>query len=368
MNSLFKNFQTNKKRILLFGGIAFLILIIIIVLIILLLTVFKKYDYAKIESMMVQETQNYLRNNQELAPTAENPEVTIEASTLVNEKYLKDLNKLSKDSNCTGTIKVSYNEETLRYTPNLTCANYSSTTLINHIFEYEELKETDNGLYNLNDFYTYRGERVNNYLAFANETWRIIKFNDEQIDLILADTANEMEPIVFDDRYNETIETNRGYNNFANSRIEDSLLDIYNDFFKNYHAYLLNTERCTHTRSETDWDNTGAIECYTTYESTISLLPVYDYINASLDPLCKTSVAGNCANYNYLTKTKNRFWLLNGTNENTYEVYTTSNRGTLILDNASSKRYIRVVISLPTDVLYAGGSGTSENPYTIYTY
>ncbi len=368
MNKFLDNLKNDKKKVIFFGIIALLILILIIILIVIIMNIFKRYDYDEIKTIMVQETKDYLRAYPELVPDEENPSVTIEASTLISEEYMKDFSKLSTDQNCTGNVVVTYNNDTLRYTPTLSCDRYETVTLKDTILEQENIVTENEGLYELNDFYTYRGENVNNYVSFANELWRIVKFNDEMMYLILSDTANQIDPVVFDDRYNETINSNRGYNSFENSRIRDSLLDIYNDFFANYHGYLLTMDSCVHTRSETDHNNTGAIECYTTYETPISLLPVYDFINGSIDPLCRTATSGNCANYNYLSSTENRFWLLNGTNENTYQVYVTTNRGILSLDNASSKRYLRVYIAIPSDVEFQSGNGTSSSPYTVYTY
>ena len=94
----------------------------------------------------------------------------------------------------------------------------------------------------------------------------------------------------------------------------------------------------------------------------------YDYINASIDPLCKTITSGNCANYNYLAKATNKWWLLNGTNENSYEVYAVNVRGAVNLEHANTKKYLRVVIAIPSDVLYKQGDGTASNPYEFYLF
>ena len=368
MDILLKALKENKKKVLIFGGIALLTIILLVILIVILVNIFKRYDYNEIETIMVDETKSYLNRNSSLLPTEENPLVTIEASTLITEEYMKDFSKLSKDTNCTGSIDVVYNNGAYRYLPNLTCSNYTSTSLQETILQNEKIVLENAGLYELNDYYTYRGEYVNNYLNFANENWRIVNFNDDQIILVLSDTANNMDPVVFDDRYNETLNSNRGYNTFESSRIEETILDIYNNYFANYKNYLLTMDSCVHTRSETDYNNTGAIECYTTYQTPISLLPAYDYINASIDPLCQTVSTGNCTNYNYLAAASHDWWLLNGTNENTYDVYRVNNRGSIALERASVKNYLRVVIAIPSNVLYSSGDGTKDNPYQIKVF
>ncbi len=368
MDKLVKGLKENKKKVLIYGGITLLTIILLIIIIIIFINIFKRYDYQEIETIMVNETKNYLNKNSSLLPTEENPLITIEASTLIAEEYMKDFSKLSKDTDCSGFIDVIYNNGYFRYIPNLSCSNYEPTFLKDIILQKENLVTQNNGLYEMNEYYTYRGEYVNNYLNFANEKWRILKFNEEEIYLILSDTANDMDPIVFDDRYNETLNSNRGYNSFESSRIEESLTEIYNNFFANYKNYLLTMNACIHTRSEKDFDNSGAIECYTTYETPISLLPAYDYINASIDPLCKTVSSGNCTNYNYLAIASNDWWLLNGTNENTYDVYRVNTRGSIALERASVKNHLRVVIAIPSNILYKSGDGTQSNPYQIYPY
>ena len=97
-------------------------------------------------------------------------------------------------------------------------------------------------------------------------------------------------------------------------------------------------------------------------------MAVYDFIGASRDPLCLDTMSSNCSNYNYLTITKNKWWLINGTNENSSKVYNVNQNGDLGLDYANSKKNIRYVITLPDDVLYKDGNGTENNPYTIYLY
>ena len=91
-------------------------------------------------------------------------------------------------------------------------------------------------------------------------------------------------------------------------------------------------------------------------------MPADEYINSSIDPLCKTVSSGNCTNYNYLSKAANDWWLVNGTNENTYDVYRVNTRGTLALERASVKNQLRVVIAIPSNILYKSGDGTQSNP------
>ena len=208
--------------------------------------------------------------------------------------------------------------------------------------------------------------RILEYLGYA---WRIFKFDKDMTYLVLADTLNDTS-YVYDNRYNEIAKGNRGKNSFENSRIAGTLNGFYNSFFAGHHAYLKTMNACIHSRSLNDTIKDGSIECYTTYSTPIALLSVYDYMNASLDYYCLKSSDRNCSNYNYLAKTTNNFWLLNGTNEDTYKVYVASASmlGALQLEAANSKKYIRVVIALPNDIEYKSGIGTKDKPYTFYEY
>ena len=231
--------------------------------------------------------------------------------------------------------------------------------------------ESGDGLYKINDIYRFKGDYVNNYFQFADKSWRLFKIEDHKLYLILADIISDKKNdayVVYDDRYNYYLESDKGLNDFDSSRIKDTLMNYYNNDFKDYKAYIVNHDACKSTRNESDVDFDGYIDCAETTNVPISLLAVYDFINASRDQLCEETLSANCSNYNYLTVAKNKWWLLNGTNVNSSKVYYANQSGELNLDYASSKKYIRYVITLPDDVLYKDGNGTKDNPYTIYTY
>ena len=363
-----KDIWNEKKKLILTITIGVVVFILIIVLIILLVKIFTRYDYASTEKMMVSATTEYLKTNKDLLPTDDMSTITVMYDTLVGGKYIKEMSKVSKDSSCSGSVDVYKNNNKYYYIPILSCDNYETKTLTDKILESEEIFTKDDGLYSLNENYVYRGEFVNNYFKFMNTTWRIIKWDDDKIYLISADTLDNKVNYVFDDRYNETVNSQKGYNTFESSRIYNSLESYYRNNFKNYEKYLQTMDSCVHSRSENDKDKTGTIECTKTFTSLISLLSTYDYMNASIDSLCNKISERNCSNYNYLSKTTNKWWLLNGTNENTYEVYSSNASGVISLDAANNKKFLRPVVAIPTHMLYKSGNGTSDSPYEIYEY
>ena len=128
------------------------------------------------------------------------------------------------------------------------------------------------------------------------------------------------------------------------------------------------TLACAHPRSTTDQDKTGAIDCTTIVETKLSMLSVYDYMNVSLDTLCVDTTSQSCRNYNYLATTKNKWWFLNGTDDKTDTVFSASQTGVITAERASSKKDIRPVVTIPSDLLYKSGEGTINNPFTFYEY
>ena len=348
----FLDFFSNRKRRYWTIAISIIILLGLIGLIILSI-VSKRYDYLEIENMLVESSKNYLKNHKEISLTDEDNSYEIEATSLINEEYLKDLSKLGS----------------FRYCPILTCDNYETKIFLDTLLLKENIVENGDGLYKLDDVYRYKGDYVNNYFKFANKTWRLFKIENNKLYLVLADIINEKNSTyVYDDRYNYDLESDKGLNDYDSSRIKDTLMNYYNNDFENYKAYIVNHDACKNTRNEADNDFVGAIDCFTTTNVPISLMAVYDFISASRDKLCLDTMSANCSNYNYLTVAKNKWWLINGTNENTSKVYYVNQNGDLNLDYASSKKYIRYVITLPDDVLYKDGDGTIDKPYTIYLY
>ena len=362
------DFYCVKKHVYWSIGIGSGILLLIIIIIILAI-IFKRYDYSEVEAKMVASAKQYLSAHKEYIPNANLTEYVINANSLINEEYLKEFEKLSKDTNCSGNVTVTYNNGSLRYKPQLFCDNYETPSLIDTILKNENIVTENDGLYKTNETYRYKGDYVSNYLNFAEKKWRIFKIENHLIYIILADTINtKNSETMYDDRYNIDSESSKGNSDFDSSRIKDTLNNIYQNEFSKYHGYILTHDACKHTRSEIDTDFTGAIECFTTTKTPISLMAVYDFLTASHDRLCLKTMFENCSNYNYLTVTKNKWWLLNGTNENTYKVYYVKENGKLALDYANSKKNLRYVLTIPEDIIYKSGNGTSESPYEVFTY
>lgn len=359
-----------KKKLLMIaaGIIAFVILIIIILLI--YNAVFVKTSYKDIENKVVKAAQKYYGDHKELLPKNETEEVSTTDTALTAAGYLDSMSKLTKKMkgvSCSATVIVSYAGGEYRYTPLLNCgSNYSSKTLTTYIKENEPTVFNGQGLYQLNGDLVFRGENPNNYVSFAKKMWRIVKIENDQVVLILNE---KFQRNVWDDRFNSDRDRTDGINDYNVSRIKDTLIEAYQgeELFTKESKNLVAVHNLKiGKRHEADSYNDGSIEKSAILENQyIGVLPLYDYINGSIDENCSSTLTDSCSNYNYLNHYDYDWWTITADSSTTHRVFRISSYGTLEAIRASSNGYIRPVIYLAKDALYVNGTGTETDPYTI---
>lgn len=358
-----------KKLLMIACGIIGLVVAIVAILLI-YNAIFAKTTYSGIENKVLNAAKKYYSKNEAMLPKNESEQVTITDTALTAAGYLDSMSKLTKDMKgvtCTATVMVSYADGQYRYTPLLDCgSSYATKTLASYIEETESRVYTGQGLYDLNGELVYRGEDPNNYVKFSGKVWRIVKIENGQTVLILNE---KNERSVWDDRFNTDRNRTDGINNYSVSRIYEKLQEMYQgDTLLNNSSKQLLTVHSLYVgkRYETDIYNDGSIEKSTFIDGQyIGLLPLYDYINASLDMNCNSSLTASCANYNYLNHFEYTWWTLTADHSNSYKVFRISNDGNIETMKASTNGYIRPVIYLAKDVLYAGGTGTESDPYIV---
>ena len=359
-------FASNKQKVTLFGSVALVMLIIILAIAIIVKIVGSKISYETLEARLESATEKYLRDNPNELPSQMNPTVVVNADILVENKYIKEIQKLVKDSSCTANILVDYVNNDYKYQAYVTCNKFKTEKFIDRLKSDNKISQVGECLYEMNNELVFRGQNPNNYVKFANRLWRIVKINkDGNIQMIVLNEKNDIYA-VWDNRYNTEKDAQRGINNFLLSRTFSTIKEYYDKNFKEYENSLSTFDLCVGKRLKTSSDKSGQMECSELIkDQNIGLLPIYDYMNASLDGLCQTTVSKECQNYNYLADYKYKWWTMTADMETTYDAFYVSYRGQVDSDYTDSSGENRYVIAINSDALYKSGTGTYEYPYEI---
>ena len=359
--------KMDKKKLYLVGGFFIVIVIILFGGAFVYNKFFYKRSYSEIEEIMVSSAKNYLSKNKKNYPKNYNEEFVLSDRDLVAADEMKDISSYLKDetSDCTGKVTVTNINGKYRYTPTLSCGSkYQTIKFIDYIKKVVPIVSNGNGLYNMNDELVYRGDSVKNYIQFDNHTYRIVKFSGDSASIIYTERASN---VVWDDRYNAQKKDLVGINDYSVSRIKDTVDNFYQkNITSNGKMLVVAHSLNIGKRAINDTDKTLGLEKSAMIENQfIGLLSLGDYLNASLDSNCTTSVSPSCMNYNYLSKFRLPWWTVTGVNDNTYQVYRVAEQGSSEEVSASGKGYIRPVISLSKDALYVSGTGSKADPYVV---
>lgn len=328
---------------------------------------FYKKSFSEIENIMTTAAKNYYTNHEKKLPNKFGQTNNINVSTLISGEYMQPISEYLKDDEilCKGSVNVTNNNGKYRYTPLLDCGkDYNYKTLLNYIQENEKIVTSGEGLYSLNEELVFRGEKINNYVKFNGQNWRIVKITNDKIILIYND---EPKKVIWDNRYNIEKLSNAGINNYLVSRIRDSINDLYKNLFSAKNQLLLSNFNLEIGKvGENDNDKSGEIEKTTIVENQyIGLLPIYDYMNASLDTNCNSTTNPSCSNYNYLINYEYNWWTITGDKNTSFYVYQISGEEGAYTIKSSSNGYLRPIIAITPDALYVSGKGTINKPYTF---
>ena len=379
------NDDFKEKLIGLFKIVAIALIIILILGFIISLFTRGRYDYAKVEDIMVEAAENYFKDNKSKLPKDTDEIVEIDATVLATNKYMKDLSHYIKKETCTGKVSVEkIDSSNYNYTPTLTCGTYSTSKLADKVRRIDNIKTEGFGVYHINGEYVYRGTKVNNYVKFKDSDymWRIVKVTSNNETVLISEDRTHNN-FVWDERYNNISEDNLGINQYKNSNIESEVSKLYNnkivdenvegfDYDTTEDIILTDKEKkkvvsfnaCVGPRSLADTSRDGSVECSVTVRTKMAMLSTYDYLNASLDNNCKSVSTPDCQNYNYLVSGDN-YWFVNGNSEQTSKVYAVTGDGYILNKDANNISYIRPVIHLNENVMVEKGKGTKEEPYVI---
>lgn len=377
IKDIFNYLKDPNKKIYLYTSIGVVILFIII-LIILLLSLFghKKMTYSQVETVMVDSAKNYVESKG-LLKRDDSFEQTINIETLIEKEYMKKLIKYNKNyETCTGEVIITYNGKDFLYTPSFDCGKNYKTVLLNDTIKQSKVNDNQDGIYQVDNYYVYKGENPDNYINFMGDLWRIVKINpDGSIKIIQTKSYGRY---MFDDRYNSSCPSRnsdcKGISNFEKSRLKDYMMDLYTNGivydnktieFSDFEKSIINYQNiCIGSVSENIKITDGYPECntMTTNKYPFDFMKLNETIMPSLDNGCTSINDMQCTNYNYLN-TISSYWTATTTNKNNYQVYSVSE-----IPNLSSAYYekpIRFVINLSKNALYQSGNGTQDKPYTI---
>ena len=143
---------------------------------------------------------------------------------------------------------------------------------------------------------------------------------------------------------------------------EDNGEVIFSDKDK---ARIVSYTLCVGNRSADSETKNNSEECrQKVQQQKLGLLTLSDYLYASLDTTCKSANTKSCMNYNYLSM-DDEWWLITPNAENTSTVFKVDRTGVVKADIASTYSKVRPVVYLNNHIMYAGGKGTAEDPYTV---
>lgn len=186
------------------------------------------------------------------------------------------------------------------------------------------------GIYLTGGTYTYKGEKVDNYIKYGNLVWRILKINsDKSIDIVLDSSINNL-------KWNSNI------TDYSKSDVATYLND---EFIK-----ILNKKTLAHTIVCTDKvDDISKIKCNTTDTSNyVRLLNIGEFINSKASG---KSFISNGSSVWLSTRGEKQVWAINGTS--------------LSYTDPAKTYDVKPVVTLKNTTKYVGGRGTKKEPYEI---
>ena len=360
------------KSMIKVGAVFFLIIIIIIMAA--SCGVKRTYTYEQFLDKMVSLTKNKYKNSDKL-PKSDKDVVTVQLQSFVDDETIKPIPEMLKSGeNCTGEIKIINNNGYYLYIPTLNCGDkFKTVSLYDTLVNEDNVVIQGNGLYSMDNAFVFRGDNVNNYLSINDVLYRIIRINGDGTIRLLD--VSKRDSVMWDNRYNLDRKyadgINSYFNNGINSRIKDVVENYYNDKIPDEIKPVFTTQDiCVGKRSTTDDIFDTSIECSETIDSfPFGLIYPYEYYLASLDENCKAINNPTCRNYNYINKiaVRKKLWTAIADKETTYQVYRIESVGARLVIT-SGYAYPMVTAQINGEVLYQGGSGTENDPYTIKTF
>ena len=327
-----------------------------------------------IRTDMVQYAYKYYqkKENQDDLPQDDGSSTSLSLKKIIEAGYMSEPTEAYNDESikCNGEVIIENNNGHYLYTPIIECKsdkkdnNVSSVLLRDKIIE-DQLVETSVGLYAMGNTYVERGEVTNNYVKIDEDLYRIVRINEDGTIRLL--TAKAVNNVRWDDRYNIDQKNNNGINEYIlddiNSRLNEKLIDVYNDKSDKLKSYISTQSLCIGKRSAADTTKDGSTECAKTVRTQFGSIAVYEYLQASLDKDCELPDSSSCLNYNWLSDNSIHGWTVTADAESNFKAFQLSKTCDLKLCKSTTNAY--PVFNISSNVLYKSGTGTKEDPYLI---
>jgi len=225
----------------------------------------------------------------------------------------------------------------------------------------------------------YQGKNANNYVVFNNEKWRIIGvFNDSVHSItgkkLVKIIRSEPLPISGVNANNLTLPFDNTVNDYGASLLKNYLNNTYYSSRLTLQSRDMIEPVYWKKGTHNNYYDSGLINQYNYEQSGLSdianvgLMYPSDYGFASLASACSRSSNylysyGDCLPYNWLTNYVSEWTITPSAAASSMNIITASgNLGTTLITTSLA---VRPVVYLKENVLYVGGTGSEDNPYTI---
>lgn len=235
---------------------------------------------------------------------------------------------------------------------------------------------SSNNTTNGNATYYFRGNVTNNYVSFADLTWRIVRINEDgSIRLILQDGINSNTYYFFNSSYSTAscmyYSNSTDVRSTLNSWYTSTLAASYASYIKQGATYC-QASRVVYGSS---YKTSANEEIYSSYTPTFACFTDGNgygtlSLNIGLLTYDEAVFAGGyygVSNSSYYLYNSSNWWAMSPAGfSGAYALaWTVNTSGDIGLNNFSYAQAMRPVINLNATVLYSSGDGSSENPYTI---
>ena len=215
------------------------------------------------------------------------------------------------------------------------------------------LGERNDGLYELENEYVFRGNEVKNFVKYEGKNWRILSIDKNDYSMKLIST---------------TIDSSMLSSDLVSDFTKTTLQNTLSENVSEYNKIIDNWDNGVVAEKDSSVTNLKNIISNSSIISKVGLLSLYDYTIASTDSSCENNFRSiNCKNNNYIATMFNgkSFWTMN-TNGSKFWYINSSN--TLSLDNSNSGPYsYSTVIKVPMNV-YCSNVDTATGSDSTFAY